>query len=95
MIYKVNEEGVAALNSLASTLTEAISELKGTSGATQAAFEENSVGLGPHDTSIKAILEDMHDTLGRITDPVSDLAEKVANQAKTYQEIIDDDLYGK
>ena len=93
MKYAVNEEGVAALQSLSDALPECAEKITQAAEALQTAFDENKEGLGPHDTSIESILEDIKAAEADAAEPVQDLSDKLADIADAYQDIIDNDRY--
>lgn len=93
-VYKVNEEGVAALQALSQKLPECAEAIKSAAEAMRSAFDDNRQGLGPHDTSIENILEEIKEANDAAADPVEELSEKIGDVAEGYQDIIDNDRYG-
>lgn len=68
MKYAVNEEGIEAMNTMASAITESVEELEGYTTTVQSAADEYEDTLGPHKASLD-------EALSEITESVKQAAE--------------------
>lgn len=93
MKYAVNEEGVSALRTAASEITEAVDQLKNLTSGIQNTADENPDGLGPHKASLVSALENIKEQLNRASEPADSVAETLEEVAEGYQEIIDNDRF--
>lgn len=91
MKYGVNEEGIEALNTMASAITESVEQLEGYTTTVQSAADEYEDTLGPHKASLDEALTAITESVKQAADPASSVAEKLVEVAEGYQEIIEND----
>lgn len=90
--YKVNQEGVDALNECCRALKGAMSELEMAAVNLKTQLAANSDGAGPHYDEIEEIAEQLSRDVQDLQDPVDEVSEKLANLAESYEDIIGDSL---
>lgn len=91
MKYAVNEEGIQAMKTMASAITEAIEEVQTLTTNVQSAADEHNDTLGPHKASLDSAIEDINESLKQASEPANSAAEKLTEVAEAYQEIIGND----
>lgn len=91
MKYAVNEEGVRAMNTMANAITEAIDEVQSLTANMQSVADEYNDTLGPHKASLDSAFEDINESIRQASQPANSVAEKLAEVAEAYQEIIGND----
>lgn len=89
--YAVNEEGVQALSTMASSSLEAVSQITSLTARMSSVAENNSSTLGPHKQSLDTAIEDIISSLQSANEPIETLAEKLREVAEAYNEIIGND----
>ncbi len=90
-VIAVNTEGVQALQTLATSITEAIEQIKSQTSAVESAADENPEGLGPHKASLDSALEEISANVQQASDPASNVSDKLNEIAEAYNEIIEND----
>ena len=93
--YAVNEEGVKALKSKATAITDCAGNIKSAADALRGAADSNSSALGPHQESISSILEEIQAAEHASAEPVEAVSQKLNKVAEKYQAIIDDDPFSQ
>ena len=88
MEYMANDQGVQSLKRLSSSLVEQVNAIKQETEALQSELDSNRSGLGPHAGDIQAVIDKMNEEVKGATSPVNELAEKINDLAKEYQEFI-------
>lgn len=91
--YKVNDEGVQALHTMASAIIDAIEEVQHLTTNVQSTADENDDALGPHKASLDSALEEINESLKQASDPASSVADKLNDVADAYEEIIGNDRF--
>lgn len=91
MKYAVNEEGVNAMNTMASAITESVEELVEHTATVQSAADEYENTLGPHKSSLDEALAEITESIKQAADPVNSVAETLTEVAEGYEEIIEND----
>ncbi len=91
MKYAVNEEGIEAMNTMASAITESVEELEGYTTTVQSAADEYEDTLGPHKASLDEALSEITESVKQAADPANSVAEKLTEVAEAYEEIIGND----
>ena len=89
MIYAANDEGVAALNNLGTTLPEKSEEILKIADKMVSAADENAELLGVHAQDLKSALATIKQEISNAAGPVEELSEKVLDVADGYQEVIE------
>lgn len=89
MIYAVNDEGVAALNNLGTTLPEKSEEILKMADEIVSTADENAELLGVHAQDLKNALDAIKQEICNAAGPVEELSEKILDVADGYQEVID------
>jgi len=93
MIYKVNEEGVAALRTMAGEITNAIECIVGETKNAKTFVDGYRNTLGPHAETINSALDGIASCIKASTDSALEVSFKLHEIANDYQEEIDDDPY--
>ena len=91
MKYAVNEEGIEAMNTMASAIKESVEELEGYTTTVQSAADEYEDTLGPHKASLDEALSEITESVKQAADPANSVAEKLTEVAEAYEEIIGND----
>ena len=91
MKYAVNDEGVQAMNAMASAVTEAIEEVQTLTTTMQSSADEYENTLGPHKASLDDALGDISESIKQAGEPANSVAEKLVEVAEAYQDIIGND----
>lgn len=91
MKYAVNEEGVQAMNTMASAITEATEELQSLTSRIRATADGYEGTLGPHKASLDSALSDIEQSLKQAAEPAENVADKLMDVAEAYEEIIAND----
>ncbi len=88
----VNEQGVAALNSMASSVEEGV---QGINSACSSVLNEvqGKSNLGPHKDSICSVVQAIQEQVEGATGPASIVAEKLKAKAEEYQAFIDNNRF--
>lgn len=94
MTYSVNEEGVAALRTLANMLTTSLAEITAENAKLLECLDDTRGGLGPHAQSILELVKYVNEVVKCAQEPIESLAEIVSDVADGYEEIIGTDYYG-
>lgn len=90
--YAVNEEGIQALQSVASAIVDAASQILNSTNLIEDSCEENLETLGPHKAALQSAIEQIKKAEKDATKPVKEMSATLKNIAESYQEIIDNDL---
>ena len=93
MKYKVDEEGVKALQTMANAIEEAIEEIKGLTSNVQTASDGYNDTLGPHKASLDSALEEITESIKQASEPANNVSEKLNDVADAYEEIIGNDRF--
>lgn len=91
MIYAVNAVGIEALNTMASLIDNASSEISTTTANLVAVSDELGDTLGPHKASLDNALNEILQAVKDSTEPASETANALRGVAMAYEEIINDD----
>lgn len=91
MKYAVNEQGIQAMNKMASSVTEAVEEMRGLTAKVRSEAEGHQNSLGPHKKSLDTALSEIEQDLRQASEPAKGVAEKLTEVAEAYEEIIDND----
>lgn len=89
MKYACNPEGVAALNSAASSVKDAIEEITNLTSSLRSSADEYSDTIGPHFSELEEALEGIESNVNSSTSPAEVVAESLMAVAEGYQDIID------
>ena len=89
MKYRMNDQGVEALNKLSERLLNQVEAIKQSISVLEEEFSSNRNGLGVHAGDIQGVIDAMNQEVQQASSPVNDLAEKVSALAKKYQRFID------
>ncbi|MBQ3497964.1 MAG: hypothetical protein IJA87_02420 [Clostridia bacterium] len=89
--YAVNEEGVAALNLLATRVLECCSAIKENTYHLETVSEDYQGLLGPHYNSLIQALESIKNESEQMKTPVEDISSALTDIADAYEEIIAND----
>ena len=90
--FKVNDDGVQALQACSRSLKESVEELENASNRLKSELSGNSAGAGPHYDQIEEIADEISQVIRRIQDPVDGICENLEGLAATYEEIIESGL---
>ncbi len=91
--YKVDAEGVEALNAVASQVSEATDELVSLTNSLEGAAADNPEGLGPHVSSLESALGEINSAISSAKDPADEVSDALSSLAQKYQDIIDNDPF--
>lgn len=91
MKYAVNEAGVQALNAMADAVVESVQQILALSVSAKALSDSYSDTIGPHKASLDLAIEEITKNIRQAAGPVDDIAEKLADMAEAYEEIIGND----
>ena len=91
--YKVDAEGVEALNAVASQVSEATDELVSLTNSLEGAAADNPEGLGPHVSSLEAALGEINSAISSAKEPAEWMSEGFSRLALCFQEVLDSDIY--
>lgn len=89
----VNESAVTALKQMREELETQTQELKTEINTLKEAFETNRQGLGPHDASIRLLLDALGDTSEEAGKPVKKLVLKLDAAAALRSQIMQNNRY--
>ena len=90
MGFALNTEGIAAIKSLVTTLTEGSGNITNEAHALQRALDANRSNLSSqHSNDIENLVGGMQSLIYQANTPISELSGKLTNLASRYQEIID------
>jgi len=87
----VSPEGVQALQTLATSITDAIEQIKSQTTAVESAADENPEGLGPHKASLDSALDEISANVQQALDPANNVSDILNDIADAYNEIIGND----
>lgn len=93
MKYAVNPEGVQALRTLSREIVDGAATIKSAADTLSTAADEHDGKLGPHQSSITSILEEIRAAEAAAAEPVESVSEKLNDVAEGYQDAIDNDPY--
>lgn len=91
MKYAVNEEGIEAMNAMASAITEALEQVEEQTNTVRSSADEYENTLGPHKASLDEALDEIAESVKQASAPASSVAEKLIEVAEGYEEIIGND----
>lgn len=94
MKYAVSDEGVSALMTLSTNITEAVVEVYQLTANIQASMDEHNDAIGPHRASLSEAIKDIYQSIKTSAKPANTLSETLKEVAEAYQEIIDNDQLG-
>lgn len=94
-IYKANEEGIAALNTMAAMLSEAKEAILHSTQTIRSVSEEHNDTLGEHKASLDEILDDVSSRIKETSSSIESVQEMLQDVADGYQEILDHDRFKK
>ena len=89
MKYKVNQEGIEALNTCSQILKQSVEKLGELSQALKGELSSNQEGAGPHYEDIEAMADEISSSASKIEEPVNEVCEALSDLAESYQDIID------
>ena len=90
--YKVNQEGIEALNGCSQALKQAVEQLGEIAQALKGELSGNQQGAGPHYEEIQEIADEISASAKTIEEPVDEVCESLGDLAESYQDIIDSKL---
>lgn len=93
MSWGVNEQAIAALENMSSQLTEVSDRIKQETQKLRTSFEDNEDGLGPHTSSILALIEEVEQTDEEASAPVKKLVLKLTRAAQLRRDQLENDRY--
>ena len=93
-IFAVNDEGVRALNDLASSINEGKDTIKQETGRMEQVADQYAETLGPHHSELRGVLTAIRGALVDCIQPVEEISEKLTRLAGRYQAIIDKNPFG-
>ena len=93
MKYAVNEEGIHALNTMASAISDSVETLRSLVSTVQSTADEHNEALGPHKGSLDQVLEDINNAIQQASEPANSISETLIDVADGYQEVIDNDRF--
>ena len=93
MKIQVNQEGVLALKTMSAALFMSTEQILGLTKALRACADSHTDSLGPHKSSLDAVIEDIEAVVKDSSEPVVHISETLQEIADSYQEIIDDDVF--
>ena len=88
-VYKVDSEGVAALNGSASQVSEACEEIMNLLSSLESAAGDNPGGLGPHVSELTSAIEEIKSSVENSKAPAEEVCSALRKLATKYQAIID------
>lgn len=91
--YAVSEDGVQALNAVASLIIEAKSQILALTNTLENTSSEKAVAIGPHKVSLLSALSQIKETEKQATEPVKEISEMLEDVADAYKDIIDNDRF--
>lgn len=91
MKYAVSQEGIAELKKMSAAIVSSAENINGLTDALEAASEDHASTLGPHQSSIAEVVEEIRSAEEAATEPVTGLSESLNDVAEGYQEVIDND----
>ncbi|MBQ3497961.1 MAG: hypothetical protein IJA87_02405 [Clostridia bacterium] len=91
MKYAVNEEGVSALKTMSAAIFDATEQINGLTSALDACAGDHQDTLGPHKSSIDAVIQEIDSITKQATAPINEISETLNDIADAYQEIIGND----
>ena len=91
--YRVDSDGVEALNRVASQVSEAGENIMNLAGQLESAASDNPGGLGPHASSLSSAIEEIRGAVSNAETPATEVSEGLRSLASKYQEIIDNDPF--
>ncbi len=91
MKYAVNEEGIEAMNTMATAIIESVEQLEGYTSTVQSAGDEYEDTLGPHKASLDEALAEITKSVKEAADPANSVAARLNEIAEGYEEIIGND----
>lgn len=92
MKYKVNQEGIEALNGLQKELKNQLDVLAQCAMTLQSQIDSNQQGAGPHYDDIQSMVYQIADVSGSLEEPIEEVCESLGDLAESYQDIIDKKL---
>lgn len=91
MKYAVNEQGIQAMNKMASAVTESVEALQGLTSNVRSTADGYQDTLGPHKESLETALSEIEQDLRQASEPANSIAETLKEVAEAYEEIIGND----
>lgn len=89
--YAVNEDGVQALQTVASCVVESVSEILNLANKMEASSDEKAETLGPHKSSLLTAISQIKDAQKQATEPAREMSDTLKDIAQSYAEIIAND----
>ena len=93
MKYKVNEQGVEALRTMAGKLEQAIEEINSLSQQIRSEADSNQETLGPHISSLQDVLDTVKESVNKAAEPAEGISSKLNSIAGKYEDIIANDPF--
>lgn len=90
-IYACSPEGVTALLTMSSGILSAAEAIMDTSKYLRTVVDENHDNLGPHESSISDVIDEIESLVKSSAEPVQDISDALKDVADDYQDIIGDD----
>lgn len=91
--WTATEQAVAAMNNMSAQLQELVVKIHQETEKMKSTFEDNQDGLGPHASSIQALIDEVESTEQDATIPVKKLVLKLQRAALIRQKIIEQNRY--
>lgn len=93
MKYKADQEGVLALKTMSAAIFSSTEQILGLTTALSTCLDSHRGYLGPHESSLEAVVENIETTVKTSTGPINEISEMLNDIADGYQEIIDDNPF--
>lgn len=93
MKYAVSPEGIGELKKMSAAIVSSAEAIKTLADALETVSEEHADTLGPHQSSIAGIVEEIRSAEEAATEPVNGLSDMLNDVAESYQEVIDHDRF--
>jgi len=93
MKYAVNQEGIDALRTMATAISESAESLNELVNGLRSSAEDYESTLGPHVDSMYEALDDIGNILKKATEPVDSISSKLNDVAEGYEEVIENDRF--
>ena len=92
-VYKINQEGVEALNAVASALIETSEGLNNSSSGLLNSVQEYDNSIGPHASSLMNAIEGIQAALKEASEPIECITSKLHGLASEYESIIENNRF--
>ena len=91
--YTASEEAISAMESTSASLQEAQEQMKQYVSALRSTFDDNEGGVGPHASSINALLEELEALTSEGNAKVLKLVLKLTKASAIRRSILENDRY--